>query len=275
MPFEIIFSLPFYLIAESLIGFYDQRFISILAVVVSLGLILKLLNFQEKKLVFPILIFLNPLFTTFLIWGINDIFILTLLILVFYLLQNKKIKESSFVLGLVCATKQPAWFFAPFFFGHIYLKKRGGSKEKIKSIIKETWPFLILVVIVLPFLFWDFGAFFEDTFLYLTGKSDFAYPISGYGFSMILLNLDFIKDRLQYFPFMIIQLAVCLPLFFYLIKIQRENNSIRQVFLNSVILLSTFLYFSRFLNGSYIAFLFVLFVAAYLFNNRNRLWKRH
>lgn len=268
LPFYILSAVPFYSIFNLLFHWYDQRIILVLVLIMTLGFILKIGKLSERSLLVIILFLFNPLFINFFIEGRNDIFIIFLIILTVYFLLKGKDRASSIPFALACVSKHSAWFLFPFYW--LYLYYRNTPREykiwdQMKKTVKLIYPFfLVVITILLPFLVWDFSSFWEDIFLYPSGKIVTSYPITGYGFSQFLLKAQLgVKTIYDYFPFWIIQIIIGFPLLFVLARFQKKNNSLSQMLVSYGIFLFVFWLFSRFFNDNYIVFLIIIFLLAY------------
>lgn len=273
LPFYILSAVPFYSIFDLLFHWYDQRIILVLVLIMTLGFILKIGKLNERSLLVIILFLFNPPFIQFFIEGRNDIFIIFLIILTVYFLLKGKDRASSIPFALACVSKHSAWFLFPFYWLYLYYRNAPSEYkiwDQIKKTVRLIYPFfLVITMVLLPFLVWDFSSFWEDIFLYPSGKLVTSYPITGYGFSQFLLKAQLgVKTIYDYFPFWIIQLIIGLPLLFILARFQKKNNSLSQMLTSYGIFLFVFWLFSRFFNDNYIVFLVIIFTLAYFFEGR-------
>jgi len=138
-------------------------------------------------------------------------------------------------------------------------------KQKVSFLIKQAYPLvLICVIFVFPFLMWDFNSFQEDIFNW-----DETYPLGGtpgFGFANLLLYMGYSKT--DYFPFKYVQLILGLPLLYFLLKRQLQNNTIGVMLVNYGILSLTLLYFSRFLHDNYIGYVLSVLCLGFFKNAR-------
>ena len=270
-PFYILFSWPFYKIIYLLFGFFDQRIILILVFLASLPIMYKLPENREKKLLGLIIYAFNPIFFPWFAYGFNDIFVFFWVLLSLYLLKLNKYGWSAAVLALACASKQQAWLILPFYFFYLYFKE-----DKIKdivqraiSVLKKLLPYIIIsLLIFLPFLIWGFKDFIDDIYRYPTGSIETCLPMVGYGLSHLIYKAGLVKSIWDYFPFWIIQIIICLPLLYYLIKKQRDNNSLSSLFISYGLFLLVFWFFSRLFNDNYISYLSLVFLASFLIEEK-------
>lgn len=266
LPFNIIFSIPFFLAGNFLLHWFDERLVYISIFLLFIALILKWPNKSlERKLAFLTFFTANPLFFIFFADGRNDIFVFFWIALTIYFLGLKKNNYSSLSLALAATSKHSSWLLLPFYFAYLYYqeKKELVFWEKIKNVAKKTYIFFVsAALIIVPFLIWDFNSFVDDTVKYPNGTAYMSYPISGFGFSQMLLQSKLINSSVDYWPFWIIQMIFSLPLLYILLKMQKNINSLSQIIFNFSLLLMTFWLFSRFFNDNYIGFLIMLFLFA-------------
>lgn len=258
-PFYLIFAIPFYLVSSRIIGFFDGRiplFFLFFAMLLIAG---RLVKDKSNKLLFIILLAFNPAMLGYTLEGRSDIFMYAFLFLGFYLLHLKRYLVAGIPIALAFAIKQSAWPMLPFYFAFIYFKNKNFRKT-----VKELLPFLITFFgIVLPFFIWDPKAFLDSTLFYLSGNIVNGYPISGYGWGMILAQMGIIKDMNQYYPFQVWQAVFGVPLLIILIRNLKNNLTVSRLILVYGIFLFVFWYFSRYFNNSHLGYLSVVFITAY------------
>ena len=262
LPFLFIGSIPFYLVSQTFLGWYDQRFVYFLAYLIVILLLPALVEHPRDKLALLIAVGLNFLFVYFLAEGRNDIMILLWLVLATILVSRGQVEASAAVMGLALATKHQAWFFLPFYF--LYLFPSPYEWKTLKRIILRTWPMVVIAAIfLLPFLIWDASAFVEDTLLYISGSGPNSFPINGWGFSLLMLWLGIIPHPEAAFPFVVFELIFGLPVLFLMLRRQWWENTITNMWLGFALFSFTFQFFSRFFNDSYFVFILQLLVIAY------------
>ena len=103
----------------------------------------------------------------------------------------------------------------------------------------------------------------DSTVNYLSGSAAHSYPISGYGFGMLLAELGFIKDLTEYYPFQVWQILTGIPVLVLLIRYLRNNPNVSRLIITYGIFLFIFWYFSRYLNNSHLGYLSMVFITAY------------
>ncbi|MFA6525149.1 MAG: glycosyltransferase 87 family protein [Patescibacteria group bacterium] len=271
LPFYVLVSAPFYWVSHAMFGWYDQRIVLLLALAGVILLLFKKGGTSEKTLFVTALFALNPMFLRFFIEGRNDIFTIFLITLSVYFLSKQKLLLSSIPFALACVSKHTAWLLLPFYWWYVYFQVSDQSKkitDNIKTTLKRIYPiFIIGAVFIVPFLIWDFGAFWEDVFLYPSGKLPTSYPITGYGFSQLMLMAKVgVKTIHDYYPFWILQLIVSAPLLFFLYRYQKRNKTVSAMLVSYGLFIFVFWLFSRFFNDNYITYIFSILIIAYFFN---------
>lgn len=256
LPFGPLSILPFYIVWNSIFGWFDARIFYLSAYI--------LLLFLSVKLVKPVLRFsflalfaLNPFFATAILEGHNDVLTILLIVAGLIFAKNKKYLLSAIPFGLVLVTKQSGWvFFAVYLIFLLYKAKTFVKKVALISLS-------IAAVFSTPFLLWDFKSFFEDTILYVSGGLATSYPISGNGFSSLLLTLGILRTSLVYYPAWIFEIIFGLPVLILCIRMLKRSPTIKVLVLSYSLLLFVVLFFSRFFVTSYFGVLVQFLVLGY------------
>jgi hypothetical protein len=267
LPWTFVFSAPFKLLASGVIGWYDQRFVYLLLFALTLTLLPGLTRTRTSKLLLVMLIGLNPIMGSDLIYGQNDSFVLAWLVLSLWLLWMGRVRvsrgwiwASAGAFGLACASKPTAWFLAPFYL----ILLAGGSPSDLwrypggwlKRAVLAAWPiFVIAALIIGPYLLWNPAAVFDDVWAWSNGTSSTAYQIWGWGGSNLLLASGQVASRFAYWPFWLPQLLVGLPLLLALLWRQTHENTAGRALWGYALFLFAFFFFSRFMNENYLGYL--------------------
>jgi len=262
LPWTFIFSTPFYLLSQGLLGWYDQRFVYLLLFAVMLALAPGLTRKPEDKLSLVAVLGLNPIMGVDVIFGQNDSFVLFWVFLSLWSLLRVKapkgISLSVVSLALACASKPTAWFLAPFYFLYLW-----GRRESQREVISALGIFaLVGGALVLPFAAWNLDAMVDDIWRWSSGTAEVSYQIRGWGIANFVLALGLVESRLSYFPFWILELAFALPLAAFLAWRQLRRNSLGNALWGYGLLLLVFLYFSRFLNENYLGYILAVLALA-------------
>jgi Gpi18-like mannosyltransferase len=217
---------------------------------------------------------LNPIMGSDVIFGQNDVFVLAWVVLSVYLLERGQDVWSLVMLGLACSSKPTAWFLVPFY--ALYLVRREGfsTRREIKALslflLRKIVPLLVvLVLLVAPFALWDFGGMFDDVWRWASGTAEVPYQITGWGLANFVLALGLVESRLDYFPFWILELIVCLPLFLYLLRRQWKHNSIASMLYHYAFLTLAFFYTSRFMNENYLGHLLAVLAIGFFLEGQD------
>jgi hypothetical protein len=271
LPWTFLFSAPFQAAGEALLGWYDQRFVYLALFLIILAVAYRLTDDGDQRLCLIMVLGLNPIMGTDIIFGQNDVFVLAWLAFSVYLLRMGRDTWSLVMLGLACASKPTAWFLLPFYFLYLVRREALSPRRDLRALAsyvgRKLIPLVLVLVLVLgPFVLWDLPALFDDVWRWSSGTAEEPYQITGWGLANFVLALGLVESRLDYFPFWIPELFVCLPLLLYLLWRQWRGNSISVMLYHYVFLTLAFFYVSRFMNENYLGFLLAIFALA-IFGN--------
>jgi hypothetical protein len=270
LPWTFVFSAPFYMAGQAL-GFYDQRLVYALLWVIALALAPRLVQGGQRKLALVALLGLNPLLGLDIIFGQNDVFILSWLLLALVAWDGWHTSRargrallivSSLLFGLACAAKPTAWFFAPFYalllLGDHDLAAFSWRQRLrlLPLLLRRALPAIAaFVLLVGPYAIWNAGALYDDVWRWSTGQGETGYQIWGWGASNFVLALGWVSDRFGQWPFWLPELLVAGPLLAWFLWRQVHDNSLANACWHYALLLFGFAYASRFLNENYLSFL--------------------
>ncbi len=272
LPWTFLFSAPFYLVSQAALGWYDQRFVYLLLFISMLFLAPRLVRDHTQRLCLVMVLGLNPIMGNDIIFGQNDVFILAWIVFSIYFLMRRRLIWSLVMLGLACASKPTAWFLIPFYL--LYLVREeglsGGGSIKLAglSLFRKIVPLiLVLALLLVPFALWDFDALYDDVWRWSSGTAEVPYQITGWGLANLVLALGLVESRLDYFPFWIPELLVCLPLFLFLLWRQWKRNTVNSMLYYYGFLSLVFLYASRFLNENYLGYILAILALAFFIDS--------
>jgi 4-amino-4-deoxy-L-arabinose transferase-like glycosyltransferase len=256
LPWTFLSAIPFQLTAQGLFGWYDQRLVYLLLFLIMMWLVPKLTPDLTDKLCLTMILALNPIMGSDIIFGQNDSFVLFWIVLFAYGLLRHKWTLAGFGLGLAIASKPTAWFLVPFFLVYLW-GHTPQSESRAKILVNRLLPAILLAaVLVLPFVAWDPGAMFDDVWRWSSGTAETAYQIRGWGFANVILAFNLVQSRLDYFPFWILEALFGIPLLLVLLWRQfARDNSVGAMLYGYALFSFVFLFFSRFLNENYIGYL--------------------
>lgn len=268
LPWTFLFSAPFKVLADAMVGWYDQRFVYLLLFLLMLVLIPGLARGTQNKLLLVMCLGLNPIMGSDIIYGQNDSFVLAWCVLSLWLYvrgQNAVNGRgwhlaSAATLGLAWASKPTAWFLAPFY---LMLVAGGDPRDLwrrpldwIGRAARAGWPAVAVAALAIgPYALWDPAALFDDVWRWSAGTSETAYQIWGWGASNLVLALGWVQSRFDYWPFWLPELVVGLPLLIGLIKQQAGENTPARAMWNYGLFLLAFFFVSRFLNENYLGYI--------------------
>jgi hypothetical protein len=268
LPWTFLFSAPFYVFSQALLGWYDERFVYLLLFLVLLAVASRLARSDTQRLCLVMVLGLNPIMGSDIIFGQNDVFVLAWIVFSVYLLQRGAHTPSLVMLGLACASKPTAWFLVPFYLVYLLrergLSVRGELKPLGLFLLRRAAPFVVVLVLLLaPFALWDFNAMLDDVWRWSSGTAEVPYQITGWGLANFVLALGLVESRLDYFPFWIPELLICLPLLLYLLRRQWKHNSVSSMLYHYAFLTLVFFYTSRFMNENYLGYLLAILGLAF------------
>lgn len=277
LPWTFVFSAPFYLLSRFTLGWYDQRLVYLPLFALTLWLVQAMIPDRRGKLLALMLVGLNPIMAEDVIFGVSDPFILFWIMLAVWLAQrevggSKSALLASGALGLACAAKPTAWFLVPFWL--VYLLRDCWGNGLIPPL--KTWPGLammllrrawalpvVALVLIGPWFAWNSDAMIDDVWRWSAGQGETGYQIWGWGASNFVLALGWVSDRFAYWPFIIPQAIIGLPLLIWLIRRQLLHNTLAVMLYGYVVFLFVFFFLSRFMQSNYLGFLGALLVPAY------------
>jgi hypothetical protein len=199
LPWTFLFPAPFYLLSHAALDWFDQRFVYLLLFAATLGMAHSLARRRVDKLGVVMVIGLNPILASDVIFGQNDSFVLFWIVLALWLLRLAEARGregirllSTAVLGVACASKPTAWFLAPFWLLYL-LRDEWGAKASDEShpvgvgqwlslLVRRAWPLIaVFVILVGPWFVWDPAAMLDDVWRWSSGTADTPYPDSRLG----------------------------------------------------------------------------------------------
>ena len=125
-----------------------------------------------------------------------------------------------------------------------------------RAVAPTAIPFaLVSAFVFVPFLVWDAYAFWDDVVLYNAGASAWSYPVSGIGFSSLLLWLGVIPYRTAEFPFWIFEIAAAIPVAVITIRRLAADPTLPRIAYGYALTLLAFLFFGRYFQPSYLGYI--------------------
>ena len=287
LPWTFLFSAPFYLVGQAM-GFYDQRLVYLLLLAIALALAPRLVDGERRKLAIVALLALNPLMALDVIFGQNDVFVLSWIV---YSLVAWKIWENGLrngrenrwwlwgsmaLFGMACASKPTAWFLAPFFGILLLQGDRSPGRtwsdliRAIPAILARAWPaLLVFAAAMLPYVIWDLPALYDDVWRWSSGQGETGYQIWGWGGSNFVLGFGLVTDRFDPWPFWLTEILIGLPLMLWFLRRQQRDNTLSNANWHYAVFLLGFFYASRFLNENYLGYILAFLAIGLLSEGSN------
>jgi hypothetical protein len=261
-PWYVLFSIPFYYLANHTFGYFDGRMPLLLCMVGILIILWKWFRNHHLGELAILFTTLSPATVNYFIEGRSDIFALFWLLASLFFLDTKKYVLSAVFMGLALISKQTIWFAFPLWVGYMWFTEI--NKNKTRTIFYVSISVAIAGFFTLPFLLWDAKAFIGSVILYLSAGGPTGYPVSGYGFSMILYSLGIIRHLHDYYPFTIWELGLGVPALIVSLWWIKKKPAMSTWFVVYGVVLFIIWYFSRYFNNSHIAFISSIFILGIL-----------
>lgn len=283
LPWTFVFSAPFKLASDALLGWYDQRFVYLLLFVAGLLRAVRLAPADRPRLRLGLLMALglNPIMALDLIFGQNDLFVWAWVVVALALLPlplrsptadrspgaGRRALLAALAFGLACASKPTAWFMAPFFALLLVADRVSSLRDlpaALPTLLRRGWPAMAaFALLVGPYLLWDADAFVDDVWRWAAGTAETHYQIWGWGASNFVLAFGGLSSRFDYWPFWVPELLVSAPLLAWLAWRQARRNHLAAACWHHALLLFAFLYVSRFLNENYLGYILAFLALGY------------
>jgi len=227
------------------------------------------------KIALVAIVGLNPQLFPFVIEGRNDFFVLLFLFAGIVLLQRERRAWGSLAVAAAAAAKLHALFLLPFLAVYLVATRKPRSVGEVLRALTPMVPAAVFLAVTFgPFLLNDWDAFYDDVVRYNAGGAAWTYPISGMGFSALLLQLGVIQFRQADFPFAAIEIAVALPIALYtMYRLWREPTLARMLWGYALTLLA-FLFFGRYFQGNYLGYILAVASAIPIFLAEQRPTKK-
>ncbi|CAN5251904.1 hypothetical protein BH18CHL2_BH18CHL2_05160 [soil metagenome] len=256
-PFLFLITTPFVALFDRLGIFWDQRYLYLPAFIATLGVLPALVRRPAERLALVGLVALNPQIFPFVVEGRNDFFVLFFLFAGIALLQRERRGAATLMIAAAGAAKLHALILLPFLAAYLVATRRPRTlSDAWAALWRPSWPAAVfLAAAFAPFLAWDFAAFYDDVVRYNAGGAAWSYPISGVGFSALLLALGVIPHRQADFPFAAVEIAVATPVAIYFLRRLWRAPSLALMLGGYALTLLAFLFFGRYFQGNYLGYI--------------------
>lgn len=264
-PFLFLVTTPFVWLFDRIGLFWDQRYLYLPAYLATLAVLPALVPRTPHRLALVALVGLNPQLFPFVVEGRNDFFVLAFLFAGIALVQRDRRALGALAIAVAGAVKLHALFLVPFLIVY-YLASPPKGQGRPRDL-RGIWAVLVrpllpavgfLAVTFLPFLINDFPAFYDDVVRYNAGGAAWSYPISGMGFSALLLAVGAIPNPQADFPFAAVETAVAAPMAAYFLRRLWRAPSISLMLGGYALTLLAFLFFGRYFQGNYLGYILAI-----------------
>lgn len=255
-PFLFLITVPFVWLFDHLGIFWDQRYMYLPAFVATLAILPPLLKRTEHRIALVALVGLNPQLFPFVVEGRNDFFVLLFLFLGLALVRRERRTMGALAIAAAAAAKLHALFLLPFLAVYFVATRKPRTVGEAARALGPLVPAAVFLLVTFgPFLINDWNAFYDDVVRYNAGGAAWTYPISGMGFSALLLALGIIPFRQADFPFAAIEIAVALPIALYTMYRLWRDPTMARMLLGYALTLLAFLFFGRYFQGNYLGYI--------------------
>ncbi len=256
-PLLYLVTVPFVWVFDRVGLFWDERILYLPAYVAAVAIVPLLARRPEHRVALAALVGLNPQLFPFVVEGRNDFFVLLFLFAGLVLLQRDRRALGSLAIAAAASAKLHAGLLLPFVAVWLVATRRPRSPREAWGAL---WPTLapaaaLLALVFVPVLVNDFGAFWDDIVSYNAGGAAWSYPISGVGFSALLLQIGAIPNAQAPFPFAAIELAVATPVAAWWLRRLWRAPSLTTLLGGYALTLLAFLFFGRYFQGNYLGFI--------------------
>jgi len=255
-PSLFLVTTPFVWLFDRIGLFWDQRYLYLPAFVATCAVAPLLVRGTARRLSLAALIGLNPQLFPFVVEGRNDFFVLVFLFGGVVLLQRERRTLACLAIAAAAAAKLHALILLPFVLVYLIATRRPRSARAVVEALRPLLPAILLLgVTFVPFLLNDWNAFYDDVVRYNAGGAAWTYPISGVGFSALLLAIGAIPYRQADFPFAPIETAVAGPIAIWALVRLWRAPSIARMLGGYALTLLAFLFFGRYFQGNYLGYI--------------------
>ena len=256
-PFLFLVTTPFVWLFDKVGLFWDQRYLYLPAFIATIAVVPLLARRMDNRLALVALVALNPQLFPFVVEGRNDFFVLLFLFAGVALLQRERRTLGPLAIAIAAAAKLHAVLIMPFVAVWLIATRRPRTLREAWDVLwRPLWPAtLFLAITFLPFLINDFAAFYDDVVRYNAGGAAWTYPISGMGFSALLLALGVIEFRQADFPFAAIEIAVATPIALWWMWKLWKTPTLATLLTGYALTLLAFLFFGRYFQGNYLGYI--------------------
>src|SRR5437763_7966493 len=255
-PFLFLITVPFVWAFDHLGLFWDERYLYLPAYIATLAVVPLLVRRAEHRIALLALVALNPQLFPFVVEGRNDFFVLFFLFAGLILLQRERLTVGCLAIALAAAAKLHAVLILPFLVVWLVARRHPRTVgDAVRALVPTAPAVILLAVTFVPFLVNDWNAFYDDVVRYNAGGAAWTYPISGMGFSALLLQLGIIEYRQADFPFAVIELAIATPVAIWWLRRLWRDPSLATMLTGYALTLLAFLFFGRYFQGNYLGYI--------------------
>ncbi|HEX3629540.1 MAG TPA: glycosyltransferase 87 family protein [Candidatus Dormibacteraeota bacterium] len=264
-PGTIVLPLPVQAAFRAVFGWWDERLWLLLVAAVIWIVIGRLAPGPVGRMA-ALAFFLIPGHSLLAVLGDNDLPMVALLLAGMLAIHRERWLLAGGLIGLAIATKQTALIAVPVVL--CWSVARGIGWHRLLQACGLGAA--VIAVLFTPFLIWNAHAFISDTIVFNLGGGTETYPIQGIGLSAWLLQIGFIHDAREAFPFFLIQLPLVVAAWVMAGRWFAQRRAIGDAIFWIGIALFVFLFTNRFSQQAYLLLGAELILAGLI----ARLWRQ-
>jgi hypothetical protein len=280
LPGSFVLPAPLIALADAVHLPFDQRVVYLALYAAGIWLIPRAFRQRGTGEVARTVFAFNPLVVPFMELGRNDIYVIAFLLFAIVALARRRPTAFFLNLALACATKQLAWFVAPFLLVCAWRTwfPAAGAMAEPGATLEPGEPTAtramaarwrrgaalgagLFVALVLPFFLWDPTAFVNSVYRFNAGLVPDSYPLGGtpgFGFAMLAAVYRWAPSRTAYFELTPYLLITALPLALLLLWRLARRPSTSQALLGAFLVSFWIYFFSRVFHNNYLGVLLFL-----------------
>ncbi|MEA2633786.1 MAG: hypothetical protein QOH92_553 [Chloroflexota bacterium] len=258
LPLTVLAGVPIRLLTAAAGIPFDYRMVLIFFIVGGIAAITWLPATHQARFMVTCALMLNPALATIGVTGHDDIMYIVAVFAGLALLSRRQNVLACLAFGFSAALKPFGALAVPLALIILYRQWKQTAvfprRQAILCLVTLAAPCVLSIV---PFLFWNAGAFWRDVVLFTNGGIADAYPISGFGLSALLVALGIFRPS-DYFPFGVLQLAALAPLFWIALRVLPIRPTLGRFVGFYTAAFFAFAFLARFFAHNYVATLVAL-----------------
>jgi hypothetical protein len=249
-PLVVLASVPFRQAALATLGWYDQRFVYLIALAALAAAAFAITPVPGLRVVLVAFFLFCPWEVPHFVQGYNDVLCVLFLALTSAALRSGRATRSGVWLALACGAKQFAWLAVPLWLAWIVTRSRERGPGETGSWTRPLAAFaLVAALVFLPFLAWNAGALLHGLF---AQSSEYPFRASGLGISSILVAAGWVHRPFAHFPLGALQAIAALAAIAWGVRRILTGGGLPSLLRAHALAVLAFVFFSRTFAASYL-----------------------